>query len=339
MAIYFKSDNTAPVAPAIMAALQAANEGYARGYGDDHWTIKLQARFEQLFEHDVRVFPVSTGTAANALSLATLVPPWGAILTHEEAHIVRDECGAPEFMSAGARLICMGGDGAKITPEMLAHTLDANPTSVHTVQPRALSITQATELGTVYTPAELRVLTRLAHERGLKVHMDGARFANAVASLDCSPADLTWRAGVDVLSFGATKNGALTAEAVVFFDPQLVADFEFRRKRAAHLLSKSRYVSAQLLAYLDGDLWLKLAGHANTLAQRIGAAAGSALMHPVQANEVFVRLGDARIAALRNAGFEFYDWGASGSGEARFVVSWCQTDGDVDALCAALCSN
>ncbi|MEY3713835.1 MAG: hypothetical protein RL321_1455 [Pseudomonadota bacterium] len=339
MAIYFKSDNTAPVAPAIMAALQAANEGYARGYGDDRWTATLQARFEQLFEHEVRVFPVSTGTAANALALATLVPPWGAVLTHEESHIVRDECGAPEFMSAGARLICMTGEAAKVTPDTLARTLDANPTSVHTVQPRALSITQATELGTVYTPAEVHTLSTLAHARGLKLHMDGARFANAVASLGCSPADITWRAGVDVLSFGATKNGALTAEAVVFFDPQLVADFEFRRKRAAHLLSKSRYVSAQLLAYIEDDLWLELARHANTLAQRIGAAAGTALMHPVQANEVFVKLGDARIAALRSAGFEFYDWGASGSGEARFVVSWCQADADVDALCAALCSN
>ena len=242
-------------------------------------------------------------------------------------------------MSAGARLICMSGDGAKVTPAMLERTLDANPTSVHTVQPRALSITQATELGTVYTPAELTALSALAHERGLKVHMDGARFANAVASLGCAPADITWRAGVDVLSFGATKNGALTAEAVVFFDPQLVADFEFRRKRAAHLLSKSRYVSAQLLAYLDNDLWLTLARHANHLAKRVGAAAGAALMHPVQANEVFVRLGDARIAALRALGFEFYDWGASGSGEARFVVSWCQADSDVDALCHALCSN
>ena len=339
MAIYFKSDNTAPVAPSIMAALHAANEGYARGYGDDPWTAQLQARFEQLFERELRVFPVSTGTAANALSLATLVPPWGAVLTHEEAHIIRDECGAPEFMSAGARLICMSGDGAKVTPSMLARTLDANPTSVHTVQPRALSITQATELGTVYTPAEVLALSTLAHERGLKVHMDGARFANAVASLGCTPSEITWRAGVDVLSFGATKNGALTAEAVVFFDPQLVADFEFRRKRAAHLLSKSRYVSAQLLAYLDNDLWLTLAHHANRLAQRIGAAAGPALMHPVQANEVFVRLGDARIAALRTCGFEFYDWGASGSGEARFVVSWCQADSDVDALCHALCSN
>ena len=336
MARYFKSDNTAPVAPQIMAALNAANEDYARGYGEDPWSLQLEQRFAALFEHEVRVFPVSTGTAANALALATLVPPYGAVLTHEESHIVRDECGAPEFMSGGARLMLLSGAGAKVTPSALDQALAANPTSVHTVQPRALSLTQATELGTVYQCAELTEICSHAHARGLRVHMDGARFANAVASLGCTPADITWRAGVDVLSFGATKNGALTAEAVVFFDTSLVADFEFRRKRAAHLLSKMRYVSAQLLAYLEDDLWLKLAKRANTLASRIAAAAGRHGLHPVEANEIFVKLGDARIAALRARGFEFYDWGASGSGEARFVVSWCQSDEDVDQLCTAL---
>lgn len=336
MSRYFKSDNTAPVAPEIMAALQAANEGYARGYGDDPWTAQLEQRFTKLFERDVKVFPVSTGTAANALALATLVPPYGAVLTHEEAHIVRDECGAPEFMSGGARLILTGGRGAKIAPETLAAALDANPTSVHTVQPRAVSITQATELGTIYQPHEIAALSKLAHARGLRMHMDGARFANAVAALGCAPADITWRAGIDVLSFGATKNGALTAEAVVFFSPEHVADFEFRRKRAAHLLSKMRYVSAQLLAYLDNDLWLKLAGRANALAQRVAMAAGSACFEPVEANEIFLQLGDARIAALRALDFEFYDWGASNSGQARFVVSWCQSEDDIEALCAAL---
>jgi threonine aldolase len=228
------------------------------------------------------------------------------------------------------------GIGAKVTAAALGGVLDANPTSVHTVQPRALSITQATELGTVYRPDELAALCTLAHSRGLAVHMDGARFANAVASLGCSPAEATWRAGVDVLSFGATKNGAMAAEAVVFFKPELIADFEFRRKRAAHLISKMRYISAQLLAYIEDDLWLTLAARANHLAARIGAAAGGALLHPVEANEIFVRIGETAAARLREAGFEFYDWGAARSGEARFVVSWNQAEEDVEALCTAL---
>jgi threonine aldolase len=282
------------------------------------------------------VFPVATGTAANALALATLVPPYGAVLTHEEAHIVRDECGAPEFMTGGARLMLLRGAGAKLGPEAVQAAIDANPASVHTVQPRALSLTQATELGTVYTPAELTAVCATAHRNGLAVHLDGARFANAVASLGCTPADITWKAGVDVLSFGATKNGAMGAEAVVFFGAARIADFEFRRKRAAHLLSKMRYVSAQLLAYVEDGLWLRLAGRANALARRIGAAAGERLMHPVQANEIFAQLGDEGCAALRAAGFEFYDWGATGSGEARFVVSWNQPEEDVARLCEAL---
>ena len=336
MARFFKSDNTAPAAPEILAAIAAANQGYARGYGDDPWTARLEQRFAEVFECPLRVFPVATGTAANALALATTVPPYGAILTHEEGHIVRDECGAPEFMTGGARLLLLRGSDAKVTPSAIAAALAANPPSVHTVQPRALSITQATELGTVYTPAELRDITALAHAQGLLVHMDGARFANAVASLGCSPADVTWRSGIDVLSFGATKNGALAAEAVVFFDTTRVADFEFRRKRGAHLISKMRFVSAQLLAYLEDGLWLRLATRANALAGRLAVAAGPLLMHPAQANEVFVRIGESGAAALRALGFEFYDWGAAGSGEARLVVSWDQPEEDVDLLCNAL---
>jgi threonine aldolase len=336
MTSYFKSDNTAPAAPEIMAALAAANSGFVRSYGDDPWTAQLDQRFGELFGTEVRVFPVATGTAANALALATLVPPYGAVLTHEEGHIVRDECGAPEFMTGGARLMLLRGAGAKLGPEAVQAAIDANPASVHTVQPRALSLTQATELGTVYTPAELTAVCATAHRNGLAVHLDGARFANAVASLGCTPADITWKAGVDVLSFGATKNGAMGAEAVVFFGAARIADFEFRRKRAAHLLSKMRYVSAQLLAYVEDGLWLRLAGRANALARRIGAAAGERLMHPVQANEIFAQLGDEGCAALRAAGFEFYDWGATGSGEARFVVSWNQPEEDVARLCEAL---
>ena len=336
MGRYFKSDNTAAAAPQILAALAKANDGYARGYGDDPWTSQLEPRFAALFDHPLKVFPVVTGTAANALALSTLVPPYGAILVHEEGHIVRDECGAPEFMTGGARLLLLQGAGAKVTPQALERALAANPTSVHTVQPRALSITQATELGTVYTAAELRALCDTAHAHGLLVHMDGARFANAVASLGCTPAEITGQAGVDVLSFGATKNGALAAEAVVFFDPGRVGDFELRRKRAAHLISKMRFVSAQLLAYLEDGLWLRLAARANTLARQLGDAAGGLLLHPVQANELFVRVGATGAATLRQLGFEFYDWGAIDSGEARLVVSWDQPQNDVDLLCAAL---
>lgn len=336
MTRYFKSDNTAPVAPEILAAIAAANVGYAAGYGDDDWTRQLDQRFARLFAHEVSVFPVVSGTAANALAIATLVPPYGAVLTHAEAHIVRDECGAPEFMSGGARLMLIDGPGAKLTPAAIERTLAENPTAVHTVQPRAVSITQATELGTVYTPSEVRAIADCAHAHGLALHMDGARFANAVAALGCTPGELTAAAGVDVLSFGASKNGAMSAEAVVFFDRSRVTDFELRRKRAAHLVSKMRYVAAQLLAYVDDDLWLRLASRANALTARIAVAAGPALMLPAQANELFLRLGSERIANLRAQGFAFYDWGAIDSGEIRLVVSWCQSDEDVEALCQAL---
>ena len=336
MARYFKSDNTATASAQVMDAVLAANHGPARAYGDDDWSRRLDAAFSRVFERDVRVFPVATGTAANALALATLVPPWGSILAHEGAHVVRDECGAPEFMSGGARLQLLQGADGKLTPAAVEAALRDNPPSVHTVQPRALTLTQATEFGTCYRPAELRALATLARQRGLAVHVDGARFANAVAFLDCPPAEISWRVGVDVLSFGATKNGALGAEAVVFLDPRRVADFEWRRKRAGHLLSKMRFVSAQLLAYVEDGLWLRNAARANELARRLGAAAGPLLRHPVEANEVFIRAGDARIARLRAAGFEFYDWGAEGSGEARFVVSWDQPAEDVEALECAL---
>jgi len=334
--VRFYSDNTATACPQILAAITEANHGLAVAYGDDPWTQRLDAVLGGFFGAEVRAFAVATGTAANSLSLATLCPPYGAIYCHEEAHIATDECGAPGFFSGGAQLMPLPGAAGKLTFEALRVALDAHPASVHTVQPAALSLTQATELGTVYQPAEIAALSQLAHSRGLRVHLDGARFANAVAFLDCHPADVTWRAGVDVLSFGATKNGALTAEAVVFFDSDLVRDLELRRKRAGHLLSKSRYVAAQLLAYVETGVWKRNAERTNRLAQDIGRAAGASLMHPVQANEVFVGLGVQRRQALRAAGFEFYDWGAESAGEARFVVSWDQPDEDVPALCAAL---
>jgi threonine aldolase len=333
---WFKSDNTSPACPEVMQALIDCNRGYAAAYGDDDWSRRLDAVFSSWFGRRVRVFPVATGTAANTTALATLCPPYGAIVTHANAHIVRDECGAPEFMTGGARLLLAHCPDGRMTAAQLEATLDDNPANVHTVQPAVVSITQATEFGTAWSPAAVAALSEAAHRRGLAVHMDGARFANALVSLGCQPADVTWRAGVDVLSFGATKNGAIAAEAVVFFDPARAADYEFRRKRAGHLLSKMRYVSAQLIAYLDTGAWQRNAVRANALAGRIAAAAGDALRHPVEANEVFLRLPAPQREALRNQGFGFYDWGAVGSDEVRFVVSWDQPESDVDALCQAL---
>ena len=332
----FLSDNTGSASPEMLAALTAANQGLVTAYGNDPWTLRLDECLSTYFGTAVRAFPVATGTAANSLSLATLTPPYGLIFAHEEAHIANDEAGAPGFFSGGAQLALLQSPDGKLTRDVLAGALEAHPASVHTLQPKVLALSQATELGTSYRPQELRELCQLAHERGLKVQMDGARFANSVAFLDCHPGDVTWRAGVDVLSFGATKNGALAAEAVVFFDKTLVGDFELRRKQSGHLLSKSRYVSAQLLAYVESGVWLRNARRTNELAQKIARAARELLMHPVEANEIFLALDAERKQALRQAGFEFYDWGPASTGETRFVVSWDQRDEDVSALCAAL---
>jgi threonine aldolase len=332
----FLSDNTATVCPEIMEAIQAANHGLAPPYGEDEWSARLDGALSAWFGTKVRAFAVTTGTAANALALATLCPPYGAIFAHQDAHVVTDECGAPGFFSGGAQLVLLPGEHARLAEDTVATALANHPRSVHTVQAAALTLTQATEFGAVYRPAEVAAIAALAHRYEVRVHMDGARFANALAFLGCHPADLTWKAGVDVLSLGATKNGALAAEAVVFFDPDLVRDFELRRKRAGQLHSKFRFVAAQLLAYVETGLWRRNATRTNALAQRIGQAAGAALLHPVEANEVFLRLGVERRRTLRAAGFEFYDWGAETAGDARFVVSWDQPEEDVVKLCEAL---
>jgi threonine aldolase len=332
----FCSDNTAAVSAEILEAISAANRGLAMAYGDDPWTQRLDEVLGDFFGTEVRAFAVTTGTAANSLALATVTPRYGAIYCHPEAHIACDECGAPSFFSGGAQLERIDGAGAKITAEALGRYLDDHAVSLHSVQPAAVSISQATELGTVYRPAEVAELCEVAHTHGLHVHMDGARFANAVTYLGCHPGDVTWRAGVDVLSFGATKNGALGAEAVVFFHLGLVRDFELQRKRAGHLLSKSRYVSAQLLAYVESGLWRRNAERANAMARAIGKACGERLLHAVEANEVFADLGVAGKASLRDMGFEFYDWGPPASGIARLVTSWDQDERHVEALCAAL---
>jgi threonine aldolase len=258
------------------------------------------------------------------------------VLTHAEAHIERDECGAPEFFTGGAKLSLIGGAGAKIAPADLEARLKWFDAHVHGVQPRMLSLTQATERGAIYTPAETAALAKIAHANQMRVHVDGARFANALVAQNVTPADLTWKSGVDVLSFGVIKNGGMNAEAVVFFDPSHVADFELRRKRAGQLFCKGRYAAAQLLAFIETGLWKRNAERTNRLAARIAAAAPKYLSEPFATNQVFMKLGDERIAALTEQGFGFYGWPPADSGEARFVVSWDTPEEDVDALCLAL---
>lgn len=332
----FRSDNTAPAAPEIIAALTRVNEGAAAAYGEDQWSKLLDAKFSALFERDVRVFTVASGTAANAISVASLSPPWGAVLCHREAHIECDECGAAEFYSGGAKLMLIDGVEAKITPEALAEAVSRNERGIHSVTPAAVSISQTTERGAVYGANELAALGAVARQARLGFHMDGARFGNAVAALGCKPADITWRAGVDLLSFGATKNGAIAAEAIVCFDLARAEEVARRRKRSGHLFSKGRFVAAQLLAYLEDDFWLRAAKRSNGLAARLAEAASAYLSHPAQSNQVFIRPGDAGLAQLRAAGAEFYDWGAKGSGEARLVVPWNQSEADIDKMCALL---
>lgn len=325
----FRSDNTATAAPEMLAALSAVNEGPAAAYGEDAWSRRLDAAFGALFGREVRVFTVASGTAANSIALASLTPPWGAILCHREAHIACDECGAPEFYAGGAKLLLLEGERAKLAPAAVRLGVAQCGRGIHSVAPAALSISQTTERGAVYTPQEVSALGETARASGLKLHMDGARFGNAVAALGCAPADITWRAGVDVLSFGATKNGALAAEAVVTFDLDRAEEIARRRKRGGHLLCKGRYAAAQLLAYIEDDFWLKQARRANALARALGEAAGPLLSSPVESNQVFIKPGVEALARLRAGGAEFYDWGV---GEARLVVSWNQPEADIEAM-------
>jgi len=306
----FASDNTAGIAPEILKALTAGNDGFAMGYGNDDVTRAVERRIGEIFERDVAVFLVPTGTAANALALAHISPPWGAVFAHHEAHILTDECGAPEFFGGGLKLVGMPGVGCKVSAETLAATVvQYEGHAPHQVVPAALSLTQATEAGTIYRPSEIAALSRIAHEHGMAVHMDGARFANALVRMNASPAELTWKSGVDVLSFGATKGGALAAEAVVFFDRGRAEHMAARRKRAGHLLSKHRFLALQFAAFLDGDCWLRLARHANAMADRLAtglAAVGHRPVWPVEANLVFIAISKAVDARLRSAGGRYY---------------------------------
>lgn len=332
----FTSDNAYGASPEILAALTAANAGAAASYGADPITAELRMRMAALFEHDVAVYPVVTGTAANSLALAALCPPHGAIFCHRLAHIAVDECGAPEFFTHGARLVPIEGRNAKLDPESIETALKRFPVgSVHNQQPAVISLTQATEAGTCYSLDEIAAIVRVARKHRLKVHMDGARFANALAHLGCSPADSSWRAGADALSFGATKNGALAAEAVLFFNAEDVRNFEYRRKAAGHLLSKMRFVSAQLVSYLEDERWLATARRANALAQSLakGLASidGAELADPVEANAVFVTMPDETIMRLRAAGARFLDWTPPSGGRTliRLVCAFATPEEDV----------
>jgi threonine aldolase len=329
----FFSDNAAPACPQVMEALVAANQ-LDTAYDGDRWSERLDGVFSDLFGKPVRALWVTTGTAANCLGLAALCPPHGSILCHEMAHIEVDEAGAPGFFTHGAKLTLLPGHGAKVTPEVVTYACDRIRDDVHQVQASALSITNATEYGLTYSASEVAALGEVAKQRGLGFHLDGARFANAVAFTGADPADLTWRAGVDVMSFGFIKNGGMNAEALIFFDPAKAEAVPRLRKRAGHLLSKGRYLAAQILAMLDNDLWIANARAANAAAAALAEAAGSQrLVYPVEANELFVRMTADEAAALRAKGYDFYDWGP---GEARFVTSWDQDLDAVGQLAAAI---
>ena len=328
----FFSDNAAAAHPKVIEAIERSNR-LDTAYDGDEWSKRLDAAFSELFETDVRALWVSTGTAANCLALAALCPPHGAVICHKDAHIENDEAGAPGFYTHGAKLMLVDGPGAKVEPKAVAAAIDHIRKDVHQVQPKALSITNATEYGLAYRASEVTALGELARERGLGFHMDGARFANAVVSTGDRPADVTWRAGVDALSFGFTKNGGLNAEALILFRTELADEIAVRRKRAGHLLSKGRMLAAQILAMLEDGLWLDNARAANRAAQRLAEAAPSRLVYPVEGNEVFLKVMAGEAASLRSQGFDFYDWGP---GEIRLVTSWDQDGEATDKLVAAI---
>jgi threonine aldolase len=330
--MHFVSDNAAAAHPKVLEALAASNR-LDTPYDGDEWSRRLDAAFSELFETEVRALWVSTGTAANCLGLAALCPSYRGIICHRDAHIEVDEAGAPGFFTGGAKLILLDGFGAKITAEAVDAAIGLIRKDVHQVQPAAISITNATEYGLVYRANELAALGRLAKERGVGFHMDGARLANALATTGENPADVTWRAGVDTLSFGFTKNGGLNAEALILFRSELADEIEARRKRAGHLLSKGRMLAAQILAMLDGDLWLQNARSANAAAQTLATVARDRLVYPVEANEIFLKVTDEEAGQLRNQGFDFYEWGP---GQIRLVTSWDQDPAGVDKLTAAI---
>lgn len=340
----FASDNVTSACPEVLEAVIAANAGDVASYGDDQWSVRLREKLSEIFETAIAVFPTVTGTASNALALSALTPSYGKVYCHELSHINTDECAAPEFFTGGAKLVAMPGDNGKFCANTLKSTIYGRG-NVHHAQPSTISITQACETGAIYQIDEISELAEVAHGHGLSVHMDGARFANALASLDASPAEMTWKSGVDVLSFGGTKNGCLIAEAVIFFKPEMTEAIPFLHKRAGQLISKMRFVSAQLEAYISDGVWLRNARHANAMAARLseGLAVLSEieLAYPTQSNEVFVRIPKLVAAAVRSDGFEVNENELDGSA-ARFITSWNTDPNDVARLLASFarhCSN
>jgi len=334
----FRSDNTGRAAPEMIAALAAANEGTAAGYGGDDWTSAVQRRFSELFETPVRVFPVATGTAANALSLAALSPPWGAVYCSEPAHVDTAEVNATGFFSGGARLTPVPGPHGKMAADSLAAALaTAGVGQTHRSQPAAVTLTQASDLGAVYSLDEIHAITALAKTHGIKAHMDGARFANALARLGCTPAELTWRAGIDVLSFGATKNGGLLCDAIIVFTPDIVPSLAIQLRRAGQVWSKMRFAAAQLLAYVEDGLYLRNARQANDIAARIAAGLrdlpGVVPLAPIEANEVFLQLPASVLDGLEADGVRFF---RRPGDIARFVCRFDATPAEADALLASL---
>ena len=341
----FASDNVFGVHPRIIEALTTANAGTAVSYGGDDWTRRAEERLCEVFEREVLAFLVVTGTVANALALSTMAPSYGAVLCHADAHIMVDECGAPELFTGGAKLIGLDEPAGKITAATIEETLAGFIRGEHDPKPAAISITQASEFGTVYTPDEIAAISAVARSRKMRLHMDGARFANALVSLEVTPAELTWKAGIDAMSFGATKNGAMALEAVVFFDQTLAEDFSFRRMRAGQLLSKGRFLGAQMLAYLKDNLWLDNARHANAMAGRLAnGLAGAAKVRlplPTEANEVFAIIPQKLHGDLARTGVVYHQWPGAGPGTdrvgkdeilVRFVASYLTSAEDVDRL-------
>ena len=340
----FASDNTAPMAPQIIAALTRVNDGFANAYGGDACTARVEEAMAKFFDHEVAVFLVPTGTAANALSLAHITPSWGGVLCHDIAHIKNDECGAPEFFGNGIKLYGLLGDNGKLTPQAVQTAITRHGNHrPHHVEAASLSITQATEAGTIYRTDEIAALSQVAHAHDLPVHMDGARLGNALARMNVAPADVTWKAGIDVLSFGATKAGAMAAEAVVFFDRTRAAGMAQRRKRSGQLISKHRFVAAQFEAYLQDDCWLRLSRHANDKADRLAEGlrrAGCTIVWAVEANIVFAVLPQALDASLRAAGASYYARNAAMVGDevtiapdqmlVRMVTSFATQDDEID---------
>ncbi len=333
----FASDNYAGICPEAWAAMEQANRGHVPGYGDDVWTARASDLIRQVFETHCEVFFVFNGTAANSLSLSHLCQSYHSILCHELAHIETDECGAPEFFSNGTKILLLGGEDGKIAPAAIERAV-MRRTDIHYPKPRIVSVTQATEVGTVYTPDELDRIAAMARKLGLRLHMDGARLANAIASLGVAPKELTWKAGIEVLSFGGTKNGGLIGEAVVFFNIDLAHEFEYRCKQAGHLASKMRFLSAPWVGMLTGDAWLKHARHANHMAalleKRLLEIEGVRTLFPRQANSVFVQLPDGAAERMHELGWKFYTF--IGAGGCRFMCSWDTQEQDIQDFVADL---